>query len=121
MVRTVANTPGAVGYETLWHIDRQTAEHDLSVKPLFIDGTSPRDDEALAAGGYPLYRTFNITTWGPGPAHDPLADELAAYLISRAPDIADEFAIVPAQRLRANGWRFDGDELVGEPRRPTEP
>ncbi len=113
MVTEVARSPEAIGYETLWHIGRLGEEG--AVKPISLDGVDPRDDAALAAGRYPLYRVFNITTWAPGPAHNPLAEELAGRLVARAGEIDPTFRFVPVQRLRQHGWRFHGDELVGEP------
>ena len=115
MLKQVSQTPGAIGYETLWHIDTQKKLNNADVRIIDLDGTSPRDDAALARGGYPLYRTFNVTTWAPGPAHSPLADALIAYLIDHADQIPPAFSIIPAKQLRANGWMFKGNELIGEP------
>jgi len=115
MVKQVSLTPGAVGYETLWHIDRLKHEEGSQVKILSVNGAAPRDDHALAQGRYPLYRVFNITTWADGAAHTKLGDALADYLIARAADIKPEFAIVPATTLRQNGWMFEDNELIAEP------
>lgn len=115
MLKQVTQTPGAIGYETLWHIDTQSARNGAKVDILNVDGFSPRDAGAVSRGDYPLYRVFNVTTWGEGPAHNALADELVAHLIENAGQIPQSFAIVPAARLRSNGWRFDGNELIGEP------
>jgi len=116
MVQQVSFTPGAVGYETLWHIDRLAQEDKSMVKTLRVNGTSPHDSVALARGQYPLYRVFNITTWTDKPAHSALGDELAAYLVDQAKHIKPDFAIVPASELRRYGWAFEGTELLGEPK-----
>lgn len=115
MLKQVTQTPGAIGYETLWHIDTQSARNGAKVEILNVNGFSPRDADAVARGDYPLYRVFNLTTWGEGPAHRELADELVSHLIKHAEQIPQSFAIVPAARLRSDGWRFDGNELIGEP------
>jgi len=116
MVKQVSVTPGAVGYETLWHINRLAREDKSMVKTLRIKGASPHDSDALARGQYPLYRVFNITTWTDKPAFNALGDELAAYLVAQAEHIKPEFAIIPASELRRHGWAFDGAELLGEPK-----
>lgn len=115
MVKQVSSLPGAIGYETLWHIDRLNQEDGSRVKTLSINGTRPQDAQALAQGQYPLYRVFNITTWANGPAHSTLSDELAAYLIKQGEGMEAQFAIVPASTLRRNGWGFKDTELVAEP------
>jgi len=116
MVQQVSVTPGAVGYETLWHINRLAQEDKSLVKVLRVNGTPPDDSDALARGQYPLYRVFNITTWTDKPALSVLGDELAAYLVAQAKHIKPEFAIVSASELRRYGWAFDDAELLGEPK-----
>lgn len=115
MVKQVSDTPGAIGYETLWHIERLAQEQGSLVKTLLVNGAAPSDNQALAHGKYPLYRVFNITTWEQGPAHNALGDELAAYLVANANTIEKKFAILPASTLRKNGWAFEGNELIGAP------
>jgi len=115
MVKQVSVTPGSVGYETLWHIDRLGKDDGSHVKELTVNNASPRDNTALARGDYPLYRVFNITTWSEGPAHTNLSDELAAYLVNRAHEIDPKFAIIPANTLRKHGWGFEDTELIRAP------
>lgn len=115
MIQQVSSQPGAIGYETLWHIHRIKRDEGNTVKTVKVDGTAPENDEAVIRGQYPLYRVFNITTWGEGPAHKALADELADYLIAQADQIERKYAILPVSKLRKNGWRFDGNELISEP------
>jgi len=112
MVRVVASEQGAIGFEALWMLERFRSEGE--VKPLKISGVSPADSEALVRGAYPLYRTYNITTWSGGSASEG-ARKLAEYLIENAPSIDKRYGIVPVQSLRRAGWRFVGDELVGAP------
>lgn len=112
MVRSVAADPQAIGYETLWMAHRYRATE--AVKALRLSGASPDDPEALAQGRYPLYRVYNITTWE-GAAGNPQAKALVGYLLNRVEQADSQFFMVPASRLRASGWQFEGDELVGEP------
>jgi len=116
MLKQVSLNPGAIGYETLWHIRRLKQEDGSEVKLLSVNGAAPSDDAAVARGAYPLYRVFNITTWGKGPAQNALGDELADYLIAHAVDIAPDYAIVPSTQLRQAGWAFQENELIGEPK-----
>ena len=116
MVQQVSISPGSIGYETLWHITRLAREERSVVKTLSVNGAAPTDDAAVARGDYPLYRVFNITTWDTAPAHTGLGDELAAYLVDHANELDPQYAIIPAAELHKNGWIFEGDELVGEPR-----
>jgi ABC-type phosphate transport system substrate-binding protein len=112
MVRSVAADPQAIGYETLWMV--RNHHESGAVKPLRLNGVRSDDAEALAEGRYPLYRVYNITTWE-GAAANPLANKLVRFLLDRVQETDSQFFMVPAARLRANGWRFEGDELVGEP------
>lgn len=115
MLNRVAAEPAAIGYETLWHVaDKLEAG---KVKALRLDGHGPEDGEALARGVYPLYRVFNVTSWSEAPAADDRAAELVRHLVDSAHRIDPVFGFVPAARLRAAGWHFQGDELVGEPGR----
>lgn len=112
MVRKVAADPQAIGYETLW----MTRYHDVfgEVKPVRLNGVRPNDIEALAEGRYPLYRVYNLTTWE-GDAGKPLARKLVRYLLDRIQEPDSRFSMVSVDRLRVEGWRFEGGELVGEP------
>ncbi len=115
MLRRIATEPGAIGYETLWHVRDKLG--DGKVKALRLNGFAPDDDEALARGAYPVYRVFNITSWTTAPAADARATALVQHLVEIAPLIPKVYGFVPASRLRAGGWRFVGDEVVGEPGR----
>lgn len=97
MLKQVSQTPGAIGYETLWHIDTQTKLNEARVRIINVDGIAPRDDAALARGDYPLYRVFNVTSWGEGPAHSGLADELITYLIDHADQIPPRLFDYPCE------------------------
>lgn len=115
MLRHVAGEPSAIGYETLWHVADKLGAG--KVKALRLNGHRPEDDDAVARGLYPIYRVFNITSWSKSPAADARAAALARHLVDSAAQIDASFGIIPAARLRAAGWRFVGDEVVGEPGR----
>lgn len=112
MIRTVSLDREAIGYETNWHVVLHAPT--APVRAIAIDGVDSRDDEALATLRYPLYEVMNLTTWE-GPAANPAADRLVAFLLSKAGDVGKVYGLVPVDRLRSAGWKFSGNELVGEP------
>ncbi len=112
MMQQVASDPSALGYEVAWNIPREQVTG--KVRTIAIDGYSPFDEQALLRGDYPLYRTYNITTWE-GAQAKPLATQLVAYLMEQVERHGHEFGIVSTQRLKAAGWRFRGNELYDEP------
>lgn len=118
MISLVAKFPGAVGYETLWMVRRY--ERLGKVKPLRVDGDAPDDDEALASGKYPFYRTLNITTWENGALDKPEADKLKDFIMESTAGLDPKYGIVPAERLRRAGWKFNSDELAGGPGSSTQ-
>lgn len=113
MISLVANAPDAIGYEVGMMVERYRSEG--RVKPLLIDGVAPTTVN-LAAGRYPLYRTLTLTTWEGTGVGNPEAGKLVDYLLQRAEGLAERSGLVPASALRRAGWRFLGNELVGEPR-----
>ena len=112
----VALDPQAIGYETLWMIRNHRTSG--TVKTLRLNGVSPDDTAALARGRYPLYRVYNLTTWE-GAAAKTQAKQLVRHLRDRVQEWDSRFFMVPVTRLRAQGWKLEGDELVGEPLFPT--
>jgi len=111
MISETANNPYAIGYETLWML--QNYQSKGNVKVLSIDSIAPTDNAKLASGDYPLYRTFNITTWESKPNFE--AQKLANYLIEFMENIDPIYKLVPVQKLRAAGWKFQDNEIIGEP------
>lgn len=113
MLNAIAKYPFSIGYETLWHIQQHA--DTAKVKTVMINGVDPSDAPAVAAGLYPYYRVFNVTTWeGPGVAA-PMADKLVAYLLANGPRIKPKTGLITADVLRENGWKFIGNELTGAP------
>ena len=119
MIFQVMASPDAIGYETLWHV-RRNAERGWP-KVVAIDGLDPRQPGALTSGGYPFYRVFNVTSWADGGLKNPHADRLVAHLKAAVAQLESTYGLVPATTLRAAGWRFQDDELVGEPVREAPP
>ncbi|MFN3077108.1 MAG: substrate-binding domain-containing protein [Alphaproteobacteria bacterium] len=114
MIRTVSLNRDSIGYETNWHVTRHAAT--TPVRTIKIDGESSLDSEAIATLRYPLYEVMNLTTWE-GPAANPEADRLVAYLLSKAGAVGEVYGLVPVEKLRVAGWKFKGNELIGEPDR----
>jgi len=115
MLKRTSKVSGAVGYETLWAIDQYKDKEP--VKLIKINDIDPKDSIALAKGEYPFYRTFSITTWGE--EAKPLAKELIAYLIQNINTTnSKEHTLVGVDKLKQNGWKFNGDELIAEPHKP---
>jgi len=112
MVSFVANNEDAIGYESTWMVEQFREEGEA--RPLVIDGVSPSDEKALIERRYPFYRVYSITSWvGDNRSKD--ADRLIEYLQSHLGDLDPGVGLVSAARLREAGWKFKGDELVGEP------
>lgn len=112
MMMEVANTNGAVGYETMWSIKQYKVHF---VKTLSVNGVSPDNSTKIAAGEYPVYRTYNITTWEADNTKRDEAQKLTAYLISEMEKIDPEYGVIPVSRLRENGWKFHEAEVIGQP------
>jgi len=114
MLNAVAKYPFSVGYETLWHIKGHADSAKVNI--LTVDGVNPHDLHAVAAGRYPFYRVFNVTTWEGPEVQDPMADKLVAYMLANSERIRPMTGLVTADTLRDNGWQFVGNELTGGPR-----
>jgi phosphate transport system substrate-binding protein len=112
MVDSVAGLPTAVGWVTRWILDRDPS--GKRVKILSIDGARPEDMTALAQERYPFFRTLNLTLWQ-GTAANPQAQQLVQHLLQQLDQKKLNSHVVPVDRLRANGWRFLDDELIGKP------
>ena len=112
MIQRVARLPDAIGYETLWMVERYGKGE---VNTLTINGFSPTDEQALAEGKYPFYRTYNISSWSAPHLARPEAGALVTYLMQEFHRVDPKYGFVPAMRLREAGWRFSGDELIGGP------
>ncbi len=113
MISQVSSRKRAIGFETLWMTRRFLSRG--TVKALSLDGYDPDDAPALMSGKYPLYRVYSITTWEGEEAGNPHAAALVDYVLENAEHLDSRYSLVPASSLREAGWRFNGNELVGEP------
>lgn len=113
MIAKVASNKRAIGYEVLWN--RLRYKDRGSVKVLNIDGYSPDMQPYLVSGKFPLYRVYNLSTWEGNGAASTRARKLVEYIIEQSEHLSEEHNIVPVSRLRQAGWKFKGNELIGEP------
>lgn len=113
LVAKVARERNAISIETPFMVREFSKPGE--VKLLKIDGRSPTDVAYVASGQYPFYRTFNMTTW----SHASGKREQTLKLIHHLRDFIEKSYqhnnLVPVSMLKAAGWKFAGDELVGEP------
>jgi len=113
MLDAVARDRGALGYEVLWMLSSFTQAS--KIKALRLNGIDPADSVRVLSGHYPLYRTYNITTWDEEPARNAHVQDLLIFLRGHSSQSLEEHGIIPAARLREAGWRFRDAELIGEP------
>jgi len=110
MIEVVARNRLAIGWETVWMVESNRERG--RVVPITLDGVDPADLTALVNRRYPLYRTYSITSWQ-GAAAAPAVAPLIRHLLDHSGNAAATYHMAGAAALRAAGWRFDGDELVG--------
>jgi len=111
MFDLVSTTPEAIGFEVMY----QAARESGLVKSLKINGYSPEDLDNLLTRNYPLYRSLYLTTWNEKHLLNPHAQKLIDYIIQQTELHGQEEGILPSSLLRKAGWKFIGDELIGEP------
>ena len=113
MISVTSSQKSSLGYETLWMASSHANEQ--GVKPLSINGNSPRNDEAVIAGDYPFYRTYNISTWSAEHLRKPHAEKLVAYIYDHFSEVDPKFGLISSSRLRDAGWGFSANELISSP------
>jgi hypothetical protein len=109
----VASNRGAVGFEIMMNINHSDMKGKL--RPLLIDGHDPLDLERLANGKYPFYRTLNVTTWEGKLLANSHAVKLVEFMIKEMQVTDPAEGVLSSSELKNAGWKFKGDELVGEP------
>lgn len=112
MISKVASNKMSIGYVVIWNITRYKDRG--AVRALNINGFSPYDLEHLISGNYPIYRSYYITTWEGKNVENPKAQQLVDHLLKQSEKLGKEHYIVPASRLKQAGWKFKGNELIGE-------
>lgn len=113
MINQVGTKPYAIGFEELLHLERLNKQG--KAKGIMVNGVSPTDIERLAKGEYPLYNVFSLTTWEHDATRNPHAQKLVQYVIDHMDEIPSKYGIASVKKLRAEGWIFKDNELVGEP------
>ncbi len=113
MISIVASNKGAIGHVALWFAEKFYKNRG-KVKVLKIDGHVPHVQENLITGRYPLYKTLSVTTWEDKGIKNPHATTLVNFILKKIEGLDNDFYIVPSKKLRQAGWRFAGNELIGE-------
>ena len=115
MISQVAKNKGAIG----WEVPLMVSFHREKglVRMLKIDGHEATDLDYVLTGKYPLYRSYSLTTWNDKgkTKNNPHAINLVRYLQQHIEKIHLDISYIPPSRLRSAGWKFWGDELIGEP------
>ncbi len=114
MISQVSANKRAIGYEVTWEVYRYKQKG--RVKTLKINGYAPDELSHLLSGNYPLYRVYSLTTWEEEGVANPQAQKIVDYLLQQIEHLDSKFGVVPASHLRQAGWKFNGNELIGEPR-----
>ena len=118
MISQVSRNTGAIG----WEVPLMVSFHQQKgrVRMLKVDGHAATDLEYVLSGKYPLYRSYSLTTWkgtaGNQNAKSNIhAKNLVKYLQQHIEKIHSDISYIPPSKLRRAGWKFQGDELIGEP------
>jgi len=113
MARSVSAYAGAIGHLRTWNYH---VYGDMwKVKILKVNGIYPEDKEALLAGKYPYYSSYNFATWEINGRKNPRAEAFVDFLMKNIGRIDSPFVVVSPDELRKAGWKFNGDELVSPP------
>lgn len=113
MMSQVSRNASSIGWETPLMVDLHHKRG--KVKMLNIDNHSPTDLEYVASGKYPFYRSYTLTAWTSKSKINDEAIKLIKYLREYIEQNYEEINFIPVSHLRKAGWKFRGDELVGEP------
>ncbi len=112
MIVFVATNPGSIGYEAMMVAER--FKHRGTVKALKINGYEPVPKNLLSLD-YSIYRTFNLTSWEGDNIRNPHAQKLVDYLMKNTYLFDKKSGLLPAAAMRKAGWKFHGNEVIGEP------
>lgn len=113
MISQISRNKNTIGWETphmvKFHQDKG------NVKILKINGHSPSDIDYVLSGQYPLYRSYNLTTWSGKDNANQQALKLIRYLQQYIENTYREIGFIPVSKLKQAGWKFLDDELIGGP------
>lgn len=115
MISQVSRNVSSIGWETPLMVEHH--QHKGKVKMLYIDGQPPTDIKNVASGNYPLYRSYSLTSWSTDSEKSRQAKKLIVFLQQYIEKIHQDIGFIPVSTLREAGWKFKGDELIGEPDR----
>jgi len=113
MISQIAHNPRAVGYEVPFMVKYHAFRGH--VRMLKIDGHHPTDLDSVATQKYPFYRTYHLTSWKDGTPASREAKKLIAFMRDYIERHGKKVGFVSPSRLKRAGWRFRGEELIGEP------
>lgn len=112
MVDRVAADPKAIGWVARWMLSYN--DNNKRLKMLSLDGVHPDDVEAVISGRFPFYKFLNIALWS-GRHSNTIAQDLLKNLKDNLDTFDPKQHIITVDRLRKAGWRFQGEEIIGEP------
>jgi len=113
MIKQVASNKLAIGIETLFMLEVHKKHGEL--KSLTIDGHHPAQEAYVLSGDYPIYRTYNLTTWhGDGKNYE-LARKFVQEITDHIESHGERYGFIAPSKLKKAGWKFNGDELIAEP------
>lgn len=113
MMKQVAKNKAAIGIETLYMLKVHKKYGKLNI--LTIDGKPPQNEKYVLNGEYPIYRTYNLTTWqGEGKNYD-LAIQFVNELKKHIESDGKKYGFISPSKLKKAGWKFNNDELIAEP------
>ncbi|MDH5613332.1 MAG: hypothetical protein OEY66_12850 [Gammaproteobacteria bacterium] len=113
MIAQVSNDAAAIGYETPFMLQVHSKKGEF--KTLKIDGIQPEDLTKLLTGAYPVYRTYNLTTWTNENNRNEKAEIMMDAIYSYMQIHGEEHGFLPAKKLKLAGWKFKDKELIAEP------
>ncbi|MES0326874.1 MAG: substrate-binding domain-containing protein [Gammaproteobacteria bacterium] len=113
MISHVTSTVTAIGYETPYML--KVHKDKGALKILSIDKKQPEDLKILLAGEYPIYRTYNLTTWTNDNNKNEKAEILMDAIYEYMQEHGEQYGFIPASKLKSAGWKFKGRELIAEP------
>lgn len=113
VISQVARNASAIGYEVPLMVEHHRKRG--KVRMLKIDGHAPTELDYVLAGKYPIYRSYNLTSWTKNNKTNRLALKLIRYLQKHIEEIHSKISYVPPSQLKKAGWKFYGDELIGKP------
>ena len=113
MISHISNDITAIGYETPYMLK----VHDKKgvLKTLSIDKNKPENLDKLLHGEYPVYRTYNMTTWENENNRNKKAEILINAIYDYIQDNGEKYGFIPASKLKLAGWKFKDRELIAEP------